>query len=1634
MFGRKLNENVTKELERRKRALDRVSYYNNFAGSYSSKALDGVPEYGLSEMMQKTTYSRLISPMYTTPSGNIHEIKGRLLATTAISKEEVINSNHYKNEYWNTTGDQRGYVPPPGITSIRTAYTGEGATINTIKEADITLRLFSLDQYNLIVPYFVRIGTILYLEYGWSNPKIELEKLQAYPRQFLTTTEDSNGKPQVTMNLDEIQQFPDEFAINTRGNSDIFVGTVTNYDAKMQQDGGFEINISMKTTGHSMYHLPTYSDSRANVKIIKTETDNEKDPFAHNLDERSGAIMLAKAKLLIQEDFNLLDVFSTNIDLGFWNAGEKGTLVGFEQPSFFYTSEGDISAKKAFKNVTDKLKNRGFDVEFDKSESAWDFTAVHSSGDLILNMYWVGKHKIKLQELNEDGTQKEIDSTFKGYKINYYTSVRYVEDNLLSRLFGVVRDDGVISAGIRSLNIPKGVDFEKALHPFKSNKMLTHKLLVPKNFREILVNTEAMSAMLQRTGTGQFKSEGKITDGKSDSGFTHWRYQDLSIRLGKAIRKYGLPFIDENENPKSNEDADVSDVPTNPNHVQAHMRHIYINIELVQESFLGSANTNFCNRNYFPSTGDTKVVGNKTYQRNQILDKDYITANETYGYFQDVGVRFNKEACAKTLREGLYNMWNSISANFHNFPNFEVGANVYLPNFLQVYDLRYTKANEYYEFDVFNKDSIIKSLEFNSQVPTTVQLAATFGASTNFDFDSLLGGTNNGLKEDLLADINKNSAIKKKDYKISNAVSFEKSLYREGMNNLPKDETLYANLEELERNAFGEQEEAQEEFDECGIPVEELDEEAQDAALEEYFKGIEKNQGLERIRRQASLKVLKLQKGDGSTYPMYGIAPDLIKGSKEAIEEDNRDTDEIVRKFYPDLNQRFAEMSDVLHKLFLLDKDGNALFGGSDQGHAGGTRSSTLGDVATSENKVEVKVEDLMTGRIVTREESPSINLRTGAVTIPGINGDSTQRKTLTFTTTYANFTTSIPGQRGATLVDFGTHSDYQAYLDYLIYQDESQSLQALNGTISYFELTFEIDGISGILPGEAFTISYLPDLIKDYFYFIVKNVEQTCSSDGWTTTITALQRRKYFVAKDRKTLPIALSQLSKTKKVEKKPIDVKSQYPQQDETGSDELPDLPAELAPPDEGQGINVPDHQRGTAQIPDSSKAIGGTLPGSLGPIGNTKTNLGIGMEFTLPDIEPYVPEPIPQAKEVPKPNPNFVAYDIGKSPIADITLAFTDGQATLITEPGPDEQQLIKIFPEGDADSSPIAFTLGVTDILSDKEYEQIKNRYKRAFGFKGDIDELLRQMYSRVSIIDENINSRMEGEDVDYGKWDEIANVHFYVANREISEGITVRNYLDNMIQEVKVIGNDDSSRDNSSFKEGKNNTYIDDIIYRILEQPQRTRINVIEIEEEDIVEDKKIDEPEVLIVSTEPTGSGEIIVKDPEPEPIVEEEIIPKKVEPYLSTYQSYKLSKKYGVKGSAWEQNGEPGLEALGLYEVCGGWGTKGAGYTEARGLKKDTDYYGEGKGGTIPFYTRQKFWDEMIQPPNRGGVYNREEAIAQMALLKETGEFANMKPGQKWRPIFPMPDGYNPKTRAKAKSFYEKFKQSGEVFTVEE
>ena len=91
MLGEKLYRNVTEELNRRSGSLDRQNYGRYLEGNSLN--------YSFSEMMTKTTYVRLVSPLYRT------EIQGTLLNRNS---DDV---NYFNKTHW--TDSTRGQIPPP---------------------------------------------------------------------------------------------------------------------------------------------------------------------------------------------------------------------------------------------------------------------------------------------------------------------------------------------------------------------------------------------------------------------------------------------------------------------------------------------------------------------------------------------------------------------------------------------------------------------------------------------------------------------------------------------------------------------------------------------------------------------------------------------------------------------------------------------------------------------------------------------------------------------------------------------------------------------------------------------------------------------------------------------------------------------------------------------------------------------------------------------------------------------------------------------------------------------------------------------------------------------------------------------------------------------------------------------------------------------------------------------------------------------------------------------------------------------------------------------------------------------------------------------------------------------------------
>ena len=1629
MLGEPLSLSVRHELERRKKALSRDSIIPDIKGDTLN--------YSFAEMMTKTTYVRLISPLYGT------EIAGTLLKNS--DPYNNFNQKHWLD--WNESkGSSRGHVPPPGISSVRTAYMGEGATINTIKEASIELKVYSNEQYNKIIPEFVRIGRIIYLEFGWSNPRIDIIRAQAVPRDFLRRTFDSQtGEHGVELDYEKTQHFPGEFAVNTNGNSDILVGSVSNYSAKLNEAGGYDITLDLKTSGHGLYYASTNKkkhqsiplltdnvaagDERANQtenaeQIASNKSEND---FNNTLDERNGLILLSKIKQNLQEVFDIAGAFEYPVlvkDKSSDKEEYKKEPLMIEQPSVFYLN--DKEHNEYMEKCITHLETRGFSVEkvyappenplvgrvaIDEEtmlyaqQRAMDkrkllgFTAIHIAyRDLIITCMDTGE-TTKIGE--EDGKgQIKVNQCY----INYYCSIKYIEDNILSRLFGTAdANSEIIVSGVRSLHVAQekvnaGMKFPKDNStPFlNSNLMLTHKQLVPSSFTDCLINTEAMSALLQRTHLGFY---GTNSDAKQTKEMANY-----SKALGKTLQE-AFPF--EIGFSPTTAAASIKAKKRNPNHVLAKIRNMYVNVNVLQEAFLGDNNSPFCDRNFYPTTsrdGSTTEI--------EAWDEDpwwyiFFAGDDRVTFYQDESVTFDKMSCVGSVREGLINFYNRISDNFHGFPNFEVGANVHLPGFLQVYDLRTTKTDDYYEFEVYSKDSLVKSLELNSKIPKNVELAATIGASTKFDLTDALGGVNSGLNPELLHDLELSAGKQKAFFNPLHAASYGSTDYIKGLGDIdiatadvgennvlainPSDSpgTIEATIRYgIENGLLSQYAEYSDK------KIEELTNAVFDGQTTIEFNNGGSYTGQAEIEQYTDdawnyLKVVR----DSYTKSFQGIAPGFIKQNRPPTDEGSKNSsadvaeDKKVRDKYPNINEGLAHISDTMDKLFLLKgrgtekvvdkKDGEPSVNLGDDGQSGATITG-IPAVDVSGNM-----------QLATLEQ---FHLTFSKVVSPNAKEGVTSN-----------------GARKAPYISIGTHSDYQSYMDQLIYNDNVQSLEKLNNTISYFELTFKIDGISGILPGQSFTVSYLPEMIERNFFFIVSNIEQELTSEGWTTTITGLMRRRDMpLPKQPSKLKVKMKAKKKsdkkkleTIKVQPKPkpkpvVDPDPGFPPSDNRPLPRDDDSPIPGAE-DDGldTDLDMPDPAQTNRDFIDPP-------PPQEDPPPKEKVD--------PPPVRPSIPVPTDDEDiaddvvldelefddfsdwDVPDPPPPFMPYTMVENDTANIVLQMTDGQVSI--QPFKDApQQDVKIYPKGRENSHPITFSLGVTDVLSIEEFNNIAQSYYKAFG--KDPRELLNRLYTRVSIKD---REGPEGNS-NFGEWDKRDKIYFYVANRKDKDGVKITTKINELQKTLQAqVGNDP---DNTT---GIDNDYLNDVVMSILNQPERTKLTVLK--------DKKKNDRKNIVIKRPREPFIDPRLRDPDfkppgsdPPPAPAKKKKPKKQPPAPSTF--------FG--GLSWQNDI--------LYSVVPKWRTLGAamGITDEKKITDKTRidannrgiyykkeiFYGHGKEAKpedpVPFDVRRDFWDQMIEPRASGGHYDKSDkakASASKTTLQNDSTYNYLKriTGTEW------------------------------------
>lgn len=156
------------------------------------------------------------------------------------------NTNSLLNNPNIRTNAQGGFgiVPPPGVTSF---------SINTksfygnLREAKLSIRCFNLNQFEIIEKLYSRPGYHVMVEWGWSH--FLNDKGQPQRVTNLITSPDKEefwgNKKEGFIEPDPLYSLIDSQKQQYEGCYDGFLGIIKNFSTKIENDGGFTIDVQL---------------------------------------------------------------------------------------------------------------------------------------------------------------------------------------------------------------------------------------------------------------------------------------------------------------------------------------------------------------------------------------------------------------------------------------------------------------------------------------------------------------------------------------------------------------------------------------------------------------------------------------------------------------------------------------------------------------------------------------------------------------------------------------------------------------------------------------------------------------------------------------------------------------------------------------------------------------------------------------------------------------------------------------------------------------------------------------------------------------------------------------------------------------------------------------------------------------------------------------------------------------------------------------------------------------------------------------------------------------------------------------------------------------------------------------------
>ena len=180
-----------------------------------------------------------------------------------------------------------GYRPMPGLSTVSIDTKG---TLGSLREANISFKVWNMNQLNVIEALYFRLGYSMLLEWGHTQYYSNVNREGTAGGSFTTNAYGIN--PFEIQRKEQVQQNIAKRAYLTSGNYDGMLGIVTNFNWSFNQDGGYDCTLKLMGLGaiidslkiNLSYKMPNiiYQRYKTQNELLKAEQDRQAKLDAEN--------------------------------------------------------------------------------------------------------------------------------------------------------------------------------------------------------------------------------------------------------------------------------------------------------------------------------------------------------------------------------------------------------------------------------------------------------------------------------------------------------------------------------------------------------------------------------------------------------------------------------------------------------------------------------------------------------------------------------------------------------------------------------------------------------------------------------------------------------------------------------------------------------------------------------------------------------------------------------------------------------------------------------------------------------------------------------------------------------------------------------------------------------------------------------------------------------------------------------------------------------------------------------------------------------------------------------------------------------------------------------------------------------